>query len=275
MSEPGLDLTTLRGLARPRHGSAALVGQIRHHLDEHDGYVAVSGGKDSLVLLDLALQADRNVPVVFFDSGLEFPETVAYLDELESHFDITIHTYPARPSLLELLVADGSWSHQGTTYGASGPSLKDTLILEPSRAAHRDHGPGELWGVRAAESRGRDWLYRRALARETAGCRCPSAADRLLHHGGRVRRADGTVAYSPLWNWTTSDVWAHIARRRLPVNPIYSKLQRLGANERDLRVTSVIDAEHLERGRVAWLRRGWPQIYAQLLPLLPRLAEFV
>lgn len=277
MSQPGLDLTTLRAAATPRRSLENIFRRIATHRRRHGGYIAVSGGKDSLVVLDLVLRVDPTTPAVFFDSGLEFPETLAYLDQLEQHYGITIATHAAQPSLLELLASDGSWDHHGTTYGAHGASLKETLILAPSRRAHHDHGPGELWGVRAAESHQRTLLYRAALAREAAP-RCICCTDHTTkrdNHGGVVPRNDGTVAFAPIWDWSTEEVWRYIARRRLPVNPVYDILQRLGADGRDLRVTTMVDAEHLERGRVSWLRRGWPHIYAQLVAVLPRLAEFV
>lgn len=37
-------------------------------------YVSFSGGKDSTVLLDLVRSIYPEVPAVFFDTGLEFPE---------------------------------------------------------------------------------------------------------------------------------------------------------------------------------------------------------
>ncbi|MBM4570219.1 phosphoadenosine phosphosulfate reductase family protein [Rhodococcus hoagii] len=81
LHDPGLDVDSLLAL-RPttcRTDTAAIasiVDRIGNHLLRHDGYVAFSGGKDSMVALDLARRADPDVPVVFFDSGLEFPETL-------------------------------------------------------------------------------------------------------------------------------------------------------------------------------------------------------
>ena len=39
-----------------------------------DVYVSFSGGKDSTVLLDLVRRVYPDVPAVFSDTGLEFPE---------------------------------------------------------------------------------------------------------------------------------------------------------------------------------------------------------
>ena len=48
--------------------------RIKWWLDEFDGYVSFSGGKDSTVLLHIARQVDPDIPAVFVDTGLEFPE---------------------------------------------------------------------------------------------------------------------------------------------------------------------------------------------------------
>lgn len=48
--------------------------RIKWWLDEFDGYVSFSGGKDSTVLLHIARQVDPDIPAVFVDTGLEYPE---------------------------------------------------------------------------------------------------------------------------------------------------------------------------------------------------------
>lgn len=48
--------------------------RIRWWLNEFDSYVAFSGGKDSTVLLHIARQVDPDIPAVFVDTGLEYPE---------------------------------------------------------------------------------------------------------------------------------------------------------------------------------------------------------
>jgi phosphoadenosine phosphosulfate reductase len=278
---PGLDHAALLALRRPRHDQDVLTGRIRQHLAEHDGYVAFSGGKDSLIVLDLALAADPNVPVVFFDSGFEFPETYRYLGDLIGERGLTrqFHWISARQTTLQVLHATAAWDHRRPRPQAR-LDLRDILIAEPSRRAHQAHGRGELWGVRAQESRGRAALYARALRAETAvrcgpACCADRVRERRIRHGGLIRRADGTVAYGPIWDWTTQDVWAYIARRRLPANPVYAKLRRLGAPEHFLRVSHMLDGGRLEEGRVTWLRRGWPDLFDELACILPRIREYV
>ena len=52
---------------------------------EFPGRVALvsSFGAESVVLLHLAASVDPAIPVIFIDTGRHFPETLAYVDELE------------------------------------------------------------------------------------------------------------------------------------------------------------------------------------------------
>jgi phosphoadenosine phosphosulfate reductase len=91
---------------------------------------------------------------------------------------------------------------------------------------------------------------------------------------GSCHRTDETTTFSPVWNWTTNQTWGHIARYEIPVNPVYEKLRRLGAPKHAQRVSSLLDAGHLELGRMVWLKRGWPELYQVLVDALPRAAEY-
>lgn len=258
MDPHALDPAWLRAQLPPHHSTQALIDHIANHLDSHDGYVSLSGGKDSLVVLHLALQADRSVPVCFFDSGLEFPETITYLAQLEEHFDIDITVIPASPSLLDVLHASGAWDHHRPTQPTT-PDLHQILITHPADQAAALYGPGVLWGIRADESPGR-----RALLTRTASS----------HRPGATTSAAGTHCYSPIWNWTSHDVWNHIHRHHLPTNPVYAKLRHLGAPNVALRVSHLVDGGLLGHGRITWLKAGWPELWQPLVAALPRLADF-
>lgn len=69
--------------------------------DAHAGRIAVvsSFGADSAVLLHMAAQVNRALPVLFLDTGHMFPETLAYRDTLVARLGLTdvrtIHPDPA------------------------------------------------------------------------------------------------------------------------------------------------------------------------------------
>jgi phosphoadenosine phosphosulfate reductase len=48
-----------------------------------------SFGADSAVLLHMTAEIDKNLPVIFIDTRVLFPETLAYRDEIVSHLGLT------------------------------------------------------------------------------------------------------------------------------------------------------------------------------------------
>lgn len=274
---PGLDMQALRQIAARRRGPARndrLLDRIAEHLDAYDGYVSWSGGKDSTVVVDLARQVDPHIPIVFFDSGLQFPETVNYLADLTEQWRLNLEVIPADPDLLTVLVACGGFDHNAPDLRVPG-ELADIMITAPAQRAHARHGRGSLWGVRAEESRGRRHLYRRSWAAEAAAHQELSPAQVRAEYGGVVRRNDGTITYGPIWDWSRDQVFEYLAGRDIPPNPLYARLVSLGAPEHLTRVDSIIDADKLANGHIAWLQKGWPDLFDQLVSVLPRLREWV
>ena len=60
--------------------------RIRQWYEHYDGevYIALSGGKDSTVLADLVWSIYPDVPAVFSNTGLEYPEIVQFVKELKA-----------------------------------------------------------------------------------------------------------------------------------------------------------------------------------------------
>ena len=60
--------------------------RIKEWYEEFDGnvYVSFSGGKDSTVLLDLARRIYPDIPAVFIDTGLEYPEIREFVKSIDS-----------------------------------------------------------------------------------------------------------------------------------------------------------------------------------------------
>lgn len=275
MNRAGLDKARLAALQPTSRDLSLLLNRIEAHLDRWGGYVAFSGGKDSLVVLDLARQVDPEVPVAFFDSGLEYPQTYSYLADLAEQWRLSLHIIPAEPSLLNILIAGGRWDHHAPTDLTARTDLHTQLIFKPAAIAHRRFGEGELWGVRAGESAGRRFAYGRALAESSCDCATLCARpQQRARHGGVIARGDGTMVYGPIWDWHTREVWAHIGRAQLPLNPVYGILRRIGAPADFLRVSHLLDTGRLEDGRVTWLRRGWPTLFDELAQILPRIREY-
>lgn len=223
------------------------------HVDSYPGFVAFSGGKDSMVSLHLALQANPHIPVCFYDSGLEFPENIEYIHHIEELFKINLHIIKSEPTILDILRKEATFDHRRMPITLS-TSLIDAKITIPSQIAHKEFGKGRIWGLRAEESRGRKML--------------------LVPRQGSFTSKAGEHVTSPVWNWSSNQIFAYLKQYDIPINPLYAKMESLGVEEKGLRVGSILDGSNLDYGRVTWLKRGWPEIYEQLRISLPRIDEF-
>lgn len=237
--------------AQARFSSARRATQS--HLDHHGGYVSWSGGKDSTVVVDLARRAQPDVPVVWFDSGLEFPDTHTYIHQLAGEWNLNLHIIKADPDALSVMEQSGAWNHDAAP-DWSTPDLHETLVTVPARTARARFGSAEVWGLRASES-----VARRAL---------------LTPGDGVFTRTDGTVTFSPVWAWRDLDVTGYLAAHGIVENPVYDRLRAAGATGKDLRVGLVVDGNNLHYGRIIWLRRCFPALYHEIEARLPRLREW-
>lgn len=111
--------------------------KVEHALDvirefvEHEGvngvYVSFSGGKDSFVLLHLVRSIYPDVPAVFANTGIEFPEQVKFVREFQNvtevypvkHFPKILKedgiVYPSNEVAMYIKAAKG-----GATYAVNG-----------------------------------------------------------------------------------------------------------------------------------------------------------
>jgi phosphoadenosine phosphosulfate reductase len=150
--DPGLDLAALQALrpttVRTDAVARTVIGdRVAEHLHRRDGYLAFSGGKDSLVVLDLVRRLEPDAPVVvFFDSGLEYPENLRLHGRSRTSVVVGSAADTGRSALLDVLAASGLWDHRATSNGRV-LDLHEVLISGPARRKHELLGPGERWGA--------------------------------------------------------------------------------------------------------------------------------
>lgn len=225
----------------------------RNHIEESKGFVAFSGGKDSTVSLHLALQTEPNIPVCFYDSGLEFPENLEYIQSIANLYSLNLHIIHSKPTVLDILRKEAFFDHKRMPVHLQ-TSIVEAKITNPSKEAHEKFGTGRIWGLRAEESRGRQML--------------------LVPRRGTFKSKDGEHVTSPVWNWSSTQIFSYLEKNSIPENPLYGKMRQLGVPEKGLRVGSIVDGGNLDYGRITWLKRGWPDIYERLRIALPRIDEF-
>ncbi len=252
--EPGLNFGLVAGaLPSQKLKADSVISSISEHFSLYGGFVTWSGGRDSTVVTSLAHQAVKNIPVVWYDSGLEYPETREYIEKLASDLNFNLHVVKAEPDALTILKETGVWDH-AAVLSKEVSRIHEKLIVDPAEKAYKMFGLGELTGLRAEESVGRRVL--------------------LAKDDGHYVRGNGVHVFAPIWAWKGVNVRAALASQGIPENPVYGKLEALGASERSQRVGLVVDGNNPQHGRYTYLRLGWPDLWFELCQVLPRLSEW-
>jgi phosphoadenosine phosphosulfate reductase len=170
--------------------------ELMHTLiqDEFPSRIAVlsSFGTESALLLALAADIDKHIPVLFIDTGKMFPETLEYRD-----------------TLVDLL------------------GLTDVRTIAPSPVSLAARDPeGQLWQFDA------DACCRlrkvEPLAISLGGIDAVMSG-RKRYHGAlrqmmpRFQFVDGRIKIDPLAHWTPERVEAEFRRRDLPQHPLQAE----------------------------------------------------
>lgn len=180
---------------------------IRRLSEEHKDLpqmVSFSGGKDSLVTLLLTREAGLRLPVFFIDTGLEFPETVRYVQRLKDELGLDMVMGKAEEGAffgnLEYFGPPGKDYRWCCKTNKLGPTVKTIL-------KHYPEGVLSFIGQRRYESEAR------------------SVKPRVWHNPW----TPGQIGASPIQDWTSLHVWLYIFKSGVSYNPWYEHgLDRIG-----------------------------------------------
>ena len=226
---------------------------LNRHLGNQPAWVAWSGGKDSTVVADLAHRHQPGIPIVHFASRLDFPEVTEFIDRTATKHGWNLHVF-STGNVLDEMIANGSWDWNAPTQPDPDTNRYwQHLMVGPASRAMSEFGPIMLWGLRADESAGRRW--------------------NLAPRDGIRHRSDLTSTLAPIWWWSRRDCMAYHHAHDIEICPIYRRLAELGVPEREQRVDVIVASTGADRGRLAWLRRGWPDLWDRLAEQLPRMRE--
>jgi phosphoadenosine phosphosulfate reductase len=190
-TSPALD--DALALANARIVETDAAGALRLAMTQFfSGSIALvsSFGTESAVLLDLAAEIDRSVPVIFLDTGKLFPETLAYRDALVTRLGLT-DVQVVTPAPLQIETHDPA----GTLWRQNADrccALRKTLPLQAA-----------LGGFSA-------WITGRKRFQAVGRSVIP-----LFE-----REVSGRVKVNPLAHWTEDRLAAHFEARGLPRHPL-------------------------------------------------------
>jgi len=220
-------------------------------------YVSWSGGKDSTVTLALVRSLKPDIKVAFFDSGAEFPDTYRFVEKTATAWDLDLHWVDPPMGMLDLYELVGVWQNKPQMRELHTGELARILIKDPARHMNLSHGCDLAFvGLRAEESPAR---------RKNVGVR-----------GETYECAyDGITHCLPVSQWRTEEVWAYIVSEDLPYNPVYDKAWPGGREA--IRVGAYAGSTEgtLSRGRWAFVKRHYPQMWREFVARFPAATKYV
>jgi len=224
---------------------------------EDEVVVSFSAGKDSMVVLEMAIiaatETDRlPVKVLMRDEEIMFPGTYEYAERVASRPEVEFHwIYASQPILnvfnrenpfiwvFDPLLDPEDWVRKPPDIAYKIPELNINEMITKQRFPCE----GDLWqvtGVRASESAARRYSVFSAKGWKTKPNRM------------------GTRAARPIFDWLDSDVWKAVKDFSWDYNSAYDVLFRNGIRASGLRIAPpTMSAAGVGLLQVA--ARAWPQ----------------
>ncbi|GEO10441.1 sulfate adenylyltransferase subunit CysD [Segetibacter aerophilus] len=180
-----------------------------------------SGGKDSITLVHLALKAFRPgkfpFPLVHIDTGHNFPEALAYRDELAKTIGEKLIVRNVEDTIKEkgLTEPKGKFASRNalqtyTLLDAIEEFKFDALIGGARRDEEKARAKERIFSVRDEFGQWNPKLQRPELWNT---------------YNGKIHKGENVRAF-PISNWTELDVWNYIRRENIELPSIYFSHER-------------------------------------------------
>lgn len=183
--------------------------------------ILFSGGKDSIVLVHLAMKAFAPAkipfPLVHIDTGHNFPETIAFRDQLVNKLGVNLVVGSVQKSIDEGRVKEESGLN------ASRNALQTVTLLDTIEEHQYDACMG---GARRDEEKARA-KERFFSHRDDFGQWDPKNQRPELWNlfNGRKNMGENFRVF-PISNWTEMDVWNYIMEENIELPPLYYAKER-------------------------------------------------
>lgn len=177
-----------------------------------NSYISCSFGKDSMIILFLALQVRKDFPVVYVDTGVDFPETRVFKEKIRKEWNLNL--FEVKPKITFFDVMNRVKARGGRMDDGSKKSniccyhLKEKPLLKFTRIQGFTHA---ITGITAMESRKRTW----------------TACTKGMEY---YAKKDKIWKVHPIMFWKPDEVFDFLEENRIPENPVYEKygLDRTG-----------------------------------------------
>jgi len=164
--------------------------------------VSYSGGKDSLATLLVVLKAIGKVPLIFADTGLEFPETCENVEEVAAAYDLEVVRVGEEERFWEAFEERGP------------PAVDDRWCCRVCKLRPVYRAVGERWGE----------------CLSFIGQRRYESVQRMQSRRvWRNSHVPNQLSAAPIQQWTAMHVWLYLFREGARYNRLYERgLDRIG-----------------------------------------------
>ena len=259
----------------------AALGRVRWLFEEFNGNVAVSvsGGKDSTVVMELALMVARErgelpLKVRWLDQEAEFEATVAYQRSVADRPEIDFEWYQIPFRLFNAANHQDEWhrvwdkdapekwvrdkepdsihenlftDHRGKVIDRFGALLNRVNGQDPDQAI--------LVGIRVEES-----PQRRLLCTTKPNYKWVTWGTSKPYRGEKYHQ------FYPVYDWRIADVWKAIHDNGWEYNTIYDEQYRYGVPTRNMRVSSYHHVQALRT--LGWLQEVEPETWERATAMI-------
>jgi phosphoadenosine phosphosulfate reductase len=194
--------------------------------------IAVSGGKDSLVCLHIALEVNPDILVLYNNTTVEFPETLGYMEKLKKEWNLHLQVTKGGSPYFQAVKEKGWATHENRW--CCRPYKDEPAFVFLSQQGFK----AEITGTTRTES-----IYRRSLS----PVKMPKKEPYLI----RV---------NPIYDWNEWEVWRYIRENNLPYNPLYD----VGYRRIGCWCCPINGPTHYKR-----LKRTHPKLYEFLCKFIP------
>jgi phosphoadenosine phosphosulfate reductase len=208
-------------LERAEGSSVLFVQEVADRNPHLARNVSYSGGKDSLATLLVVTRAIGKVPMLFADTGLEFPETYENITETSRRYG------------LEVIRTDGNTTFWKNFEEQGPPAVNARWCCKVCKLTPVGNRIQQEWG---------ECLSFIGQRRYESATRARS--DRVW----RNKNVRVQLSAAPIHNWTALHVWLYLMREKAPYNVLYERhLDRIGCfmcPSSDMALIHMIEAEY-------------------------------
>jgi len=228
--------------------------KIKFELGKHKKvYIAYSTGKDSLCLLDLVYSIDKNINVMYHDSGVELPESKNVLSKITKDLNLKLNILKNPFNVINIYKEKQGLQNLGNKDIAFTKCMGN-IIREWSE--RNDYDLSYI-GLRKEESKKRKILLRN------------------MGNYFYCKKYQIHQSY-PLSDWKGMDIWAYIYGNNLEkyIHPAYHKDMFVNKPE-DIRVSWYCDPCMSSHGYFLWIKYYYPEIFNFLKDSFPEVNSYV